>query len=35
MSFSEIEINEMVGRAANEILRAREAEERVAVTMIA
>jgi Tc5 transposase DNA-binding domain len=35
MSFSEIETNEMVGRAANEILRAREAGERVAVTVIA
>jgi hypothetical protein len=35
MSFSEIEINEIMSRATNEILRAREARERVAITMIA
>jgi hypothetical protein len=35
MSFSEIETNEMMGRAANKILRVREAGERVAITMIA
>jgi hypothetical protein len=35
MSFAEIETNELVARACHEVLRAREAGERVAVTVIA
>jgi hypothetical protein len=35
MSFLNVELDELVERAANEILRAREAGERVAVTVIA
>jgi hypothetical protein len=35
MSFTEIETNKLVARACHEVLRAREARERVAVTVIA